>query len=61
MTTQCFPKKGSNPPVCGVHDVPLVKHETSREAIAGGVGNLTFLACPVSGQAIDNPSTGAKS
>jgi hypothetical protein len=50
MTELCFIKKNSNPPVCGVHNVQLVEHQTSREPIAGGVGNFTFLVCPMSNQ-----------
>jgi hypothetical protein len=56
MPTQCFTKKGSSPPVCGVHDVPLVEHQTSREAITGGVGNFTFFVCPVTGQVVSDPA-----
>jgi hypothetical protein len=49
MPTQCFTKKGSDPPVCGVHKVKLEEHQTSRESITGGVGSFRFLVCPVSG------------
>jgi hypothetical protein len=54
---KCFAKKGSNPPVCGVHNVKLVEHQSGFESIAGGVGNFTFLVCPVSNQAVDDSST----
>jgi hypothetical protein len=55
MPTQCFTKMGdSNPPVCGLHNVKLVEHQTSRESIAAGVGNFTFLVCPVSGQVVED-------
>jgi len=53
MSTQCFTKMGSDPPVCIVHNVRLAEHQTSRESIVGGVGNFTFLLCPVSGQEVE--------
>jgi hypothetical protein len=57
MAKSCFIKKDSNPPVCGVHNVRLVQHQTSSEQIMGGVGNFTFLVCPVSKQVIEDAST----
>jgi hypothetical protein len=60
MPTKCFIKRDSEPPVCGVHNVKLVEHQTSREGLAGGVGNFTFLARPVSGQVFDDASARTK-
>lgn len=53
MADQCFVKKDSDPPVCGVHNVRLVEHQTLREGIVRGVGNFTFLDCSRSDQAVD--------
>lgn len=55
MTQRCFVKRGKGPPVCGVHNVPLVEHQTAKEAIPGWVGNITFLKCPLSDQVPENP------
>ena len=49
MPAQCIKKKGSNPPVCGVHNVQLVRTELTVEMIAAGYKGFTFLVCPVSG------------
>ena len=48
MTEPCFRKRGSNPPVCGVHDVPLVPGELPEEFLAAGYKGFTFYECPVS-------------
>jgi hypothetical protein len=50
MEQLCFVKKNSKPLVCGVHEVPLEERQTSGQRLPGGVGNFTFLVCPVSGQ-----------
>jgi hypothetical protein len=50
MEVPCFIEKGSNPPACGVHRVPLEERQTSGEHLPGGVGYFAFLVCPVSGQ-----------
>jgi len=48
MTEQCFRKKESNPPVCGVHHVPLVQSHVSIDMNSPGLGQITCLRCPVS-------------
>ena len=48
MTKPCFRKAGSNPPVCGVHNVRLLRKELSAEMIAAGYKGFTFLVCPLS-------------
>jgi hypothetical protein len=48
MAEQCFKKKGSNPPVCGVHNVPLVQNRISIDPLAPGLGHITCFRCPVS-------------
>jgi hypothetical protein len=57
MAEHCFVKSGSNPPVCDVHNVLLVQHQTAREGHPGGVGLFAFLVCPVSGKVVDLPAT----
>ena len=54
MTEQCFRKEDSNPPVCGVHEVPLITRQLPDEMIAVGYKYLTFLACPVSGAVLND-------
>jgi hypothetical protein len=55
MTTKpCFRKKGSNPPVCDVHNVLLERKELSAEMVAAGYKGFTFLVCPVSGTVFDD-------
>jgi hypothetical protein len=54
MDEPCFKKDGSNPPVYGVHDVPLRKTSTSKEAGTMGLREFTFHKCPVSDHAVDD-------
>jgi hypothetical protein len=48
---------GSNPPVCGVHNVKLIERQTSGEGITTGVGNFKFLVCPVSGKVLNDETS----
>jgi hypothetical protein len=48
MAEQCFKKKGSNPHVCGVHNVPLVQNRISNDPLAPRLGHITLLRCPAS-------------
>ena len=52
MAEQCFRKKGSNPPVCGVHNVLLLPTHSSDPN-----PNVKFFVCPVSGQTIRDVAT----
>jgi len=52
MDKPCFKKEGTNPPVCGVHNVMLRETSTSREVGTMGLRDFPFYRCPVSGQAI---------
>jgi hypothetical protein len=54
MPIQCFTKKGSSPPVCGVHSVPLIEHESTDDSITSRFGDFIFLVCPISGQVIED-------
>jgi hypothetical protein len=47
----------SDPPICGVHDVRLIKKQLPDEFIASGYKGFTFLACPVSGQVLNDEAT----
>jgi hypothetical protein len=57
MPIQCFTKKGSNPPVCGVHNVPLVEHLSTDDSITSGLGDFVFFVCPISGQVVGDSET----
>lgn len=54
MTKPCITKKSSDPPVCEVHNVKLVRTEPSVEMIAAGYQGFTFLVCPVSGTVLND-------
>ena len=54
MGPQCFRKKDSKPPVCGVHDVPLVQRSSSDDPQTLFLGNFNFLVCPVSGRVVSD-------
>jgi hypothetical protein len=62
MAAQCFKKKDSNPPTCGVHNVPLINAKLPYELLATGLKAVTFLVCPVSGEVLTdrapNPPSG---
>jgi hypothetical protein len=47
MAEPCFVKKGSDPPVCGVHDVQLTKRLIPIELITPEQKQITYLVCPV--------------
>jgi len=59
MTRPCFRKGGSNPPICGVHNVKLVQKELSAEMVAAGYKGFTFFICPVSGTVLDDEAAHA--
>ena len=48
MAEQCFRKKNSDPPVCGLHNVALVQNRISIDSNAPGLGHITCYICPVS-------------
>jgi hypothetical protein len=52
MPAPCFKKKDSGTPVCGVHNVPLIQHQTSGDSVISKVGEFAYLACPVSGYVV---------
>jgi hypothetical protein len=55
MTRHCYKKKGSNsPPVCGIHNVPLVVKTLPDQMILQGYKDFTFLVCPVSEEVIND-------
>jgi hypothetical protein len=61
MSEPCFKKKDSNPPVCGVHNVRLVHQQLPEEMVASGYKAFTYLACPVSGEVLNDAATGRPS
>ncbi|HUD56928.1 MAG TPA: hypothetical protein VMR02_16975 [Terracidiphilus sp.] len=54
MNKRCFRKKGSNPPICGVHNVPLAQKHIPDDMVAAGYKAFTFLVCPASGEVIND-------
>ena len=57
MEKQCFWKKGSDPPVCGVHNTRLVQEQLPDELIAEGLKGFTFFVCPLSGAVVNDETT----
>ncbi len=55
MADPCFRKKGSNPPVCGVHQVPLVPVTVAIDHNAPHLGQVPCYMCPVSRQVVPDP------
>ena len=52
MAGLCVIKMGSNPPVCCVHNVPLVQRMSFDNSNTSNLGDLTYLICPMSGQVV---------
>jgi hypothetical protein len=48
MVERCLKEKDSNPPICGVHKVRLVRDETPIDPLAPFMGRISCLICPVS-------------
>ena len=48
MAERCFKKKGSDPPVCGVHKGRLIESRVPIDANAPYLEEITCLMCPVS-------------
>lgn len=57
MAKPCFVKQGADPPLCGVHNVALVEHQSLEFHFASKLGEFTFLVCPVSGLVVNDPAT----
>jgi len=56
MARPCFKKKGSDPPVCGVHNVPLILRQSLEDSVLSKLGDFAFFVCPVSGYVVrDSP------
>ena len=55
MTRHCYKKQDSDsPPVCGIHNVPLVEKMLPDQMIMQGYKPFTFLVCPVSEEVIND-------
>jgi len=48
MTEPCFKTRDSNPPVCGVHNLPLVKFQVAIDMNAPELGMVDCFICSVS-------------
>ena len=48
MVEQCFKKNVTNPPVCGVHNVPLKQIQVTIDRNVPWLGQINCLKCPVS-------------
>jgi hypothetical protein len=58
MEHPCFHKKDSDPPACGVHNVPLERHHSSEPLATSGIGSsFDFFVCPVSGIVVNGAAT----
>jgi hypothetical protein len=55
MRQRCFVKENSNPPICGVHGVKLVRDQVLIDANAPGLRPVSCQACPVSRIVLDDP------
>jgi hypothetical protein len=53
----CFLKKDTNPPLCGLHNVPLVKTEISIELIIPNSVPISCYVCPVGKEVVSDPPT----
>jgi hypothetical protein len=38
--------------VCGVHNVPLMEHQSSEVPVLSKLGDFAFFVCPVSGYVV---------
>jgi len=47
MPERCFIRKGSYPPLCGVHNVALLRDEVPIDAEAPHLGRIQCFLCPV--------------
>ena len=54
MPDPCFIKRDSAPPICGIHDVPLINKLLPDELIASLQKEITYLVCPVSRSVIND-------
>jgi hypothetical protein len=54
MVRICFKTENSDPPVCGVHHVPLIRKNVPIDPYAPHLGHITGLICPVTGQVVQD-------
>ena len=57
MGPRCFMKKDSDPPLCGVHNVPLIRHWSSDHLETFRLGDFEFFVCPASGYIVKEADT----
>ena len=54
MAEPCF--KMNSPPVCGIHNGPLIEHQSSENSLDSMLGDFAYFVCPVSGDVVrDSP------
>jgi hypothetical protein len=52
MVEPCFKKEDSDPPACGVRNVPLIRHQSYENSALSKFGDFAFFVCPVSGHVV---------
>lgn len=57
MAEQCYVKKDSHPPACGVHGVVLIRKKLPDALIAAGYKGFSFFVCPVSGVVLNDEAS----
>jgi hypothetical protein len=51
---------GFQPPVCCIHNVPLLLKQLPAEMVGGGYKSFTYFLCPVSGSVLNDEETREK-
>jgi hypothetical protein len=57
MGPRCFIKNETNPPVCGIHNVPLVKGNIPIDENAPHLGRIPCYQCPVTEEVLPDPES----
>jgi hypothetical protein len=57
MGPQCFLKKDSNPPLCGVHNLPVTRESIPIDPDVPDLGRITCFVCPVSRKVLSDNAT----
>jgi hypothetical protein len=55
MGLLCFPKKDTNPPLCGIHHVQLVQEEIPIDFLRPNSMPIICYVCPVSREVVPDP------
>ena len=54
MPKRCFKLKNSNPPICGVHKIRLVKKQFPNFLVNEGYKGFEFFVCPISNKVLND-------